>query len=202
MSRLLNAGWWWLVRRVLRLRYRVRVTGHDQLRGLSGPTLIMPNHPGYIDPPLVLSHLCLGQPVRPVVRTTMYRLPFLYPFMRLVHALEVPDLSEQSLSARERTLAMIDAVVGGLEGGEWFLIYPAGRTQRSGVEVIGGNRAVADILARCPQANKVLVRTRGLWGSMFTRHERVKRPSSASACCRVLAGCWLTCSCSPRGAMW
>lgn len=177
MSRLLNVCWWWLVGSILHLRYRVRVTGLEKLQGLSGPTLIMPNHPGYIDPALVLSHVRLRQPVRPVVRTTMYRVPFLYPLMRLIHALEVPDLSEQSLSARDRTLAMIEAVVGGLEQGECFLIYPAGRTQRDGVEVIGGNRAVADILARCPQANKVLVRTRGLWGSMFTRARTGEAPA-------------------------
>ena len=201
MSRLLNLWWWRLVRIVLRLRYRVRVTGLDQLQGLRGPTLIMPNHPGYIDPPLVLSHVRLAQPVRPVVRTTMYRLPFLYPLMRLIHALEVPDLGEQSLSARDRTLAMIDAVVAGLERGECFLIYPAGKTQRDGVEVIGGNRAVADILARYPQANRVLVRTRGLWGSMYTARGQGKLPSSGSDCSRGWAGWWPTCSSFHLAAM-
>jgi hypothetical protein len=35
---------------------------------------------------------------------------------------------------------------------------------------------VADILARCPQANKVLVRTRGVWGSMFTRARTGEAP--------------------------
>ena len=98
MGRLLNALGWWFARQVLNLRYRVRVVAPDSLQTLRGPALIMPNHPGYIDPALVLSHVRLGQPVRPVVRTTMYRRPYLYPLMRLVQALEVPDLSEQSLS--------------------------------------------------------------------------------------------------------
>ncbi len=114
----------------------------------------------------------------------MYRLPYLYPLMRLVQALEVPDLSEQSLSARDRTLAMIDAVVAGLDRGECFLIYPAGRTQRTGLEAIGGNRAVADILQRCPQTRIVLVHTRGVWGSMLTWCKRV-RPEIGK---RVLQG--------------
>ncbi len=164
---MLWAGGW--PARFSNLRYRVRVVAPESLRDVRGPALIMPNHPGYIDPALVLSHVHLSQPVRPVVRTTMYRLPYLYPLMRLVQALEVPDLSEQSLSARDRTLAMIDAVVAGLDRGECFLIYPAGRTQRTGLEAIGGNRAVADILQRCPQTRIVLVHTRGVWGSMLTR---------------------------------
>ena len=63
---------------------------------------------------------------------------------------------------------MIDTVVAGLERGECFLIYPAGRTQRTSLEAIGGNRAVAEILARCPQTRIVLVRTRGVWGSRLT----------------------------------
>ena len=29
----------------------------EQLRGIKGPVLILPNHPGYIDPPLVLAVL-------------------------------------------------------------------------------------------------------------------------------------------------
>ena len=176
MGRWLNTLGWWLASQILRLRYRVHVVAPESLQDLHGPALIMPNHPGYIDPALVLSHVRLSQPVRPVVRTTMYRLPYLYPLMRLFQALEVPDLSEQSLSARDRTLAMIDAVVAGLDRGECFLIYPAGRTQRTGLEAIGGNRAVAEILQRCPQTRIVLVRTRGVWGSMLTRAQTGQAP--------------------------
>ena len=112
----IRAAFWCFARLVLRLRYRVEVKGREKLRTVSGPTLVMPNHPGLIDPPLVLSHIRLREPARPVVTSSMYRMPVLYPFMRLVDALEVPDLSEQSRGARERTLAMIDAVVAGLRG--------------------------------------------------------------------------------------
>ena len=107
---------WTLVRLLLHLRYRVRVSGLDKLRDLEGPTLIMPNHPGYIDPPLVLSHVRLRATVRPLVFSGTYRNPVLYPIMRAIGAFEVPDLQEQSRSANERTLRMIDSVVEGIEG--------------------------------------------------------------------------------------
>ncbi|NLS91132.1 MAG: AMP-binding protein [Planctomycetaceae bacterium] len=164
MSRL----FWTFLRWILHLRYRVRVTGLDQLADLKGPTLVMPNHPGYIDPPLVLSHVRLSRPVRPVVFAGIYRIPVLYPIMRLVDALEVPDLAEHSQAAHERTLAMIDSVVEGLQRGESFLIYPSGRLRRQQGEVIGAARATHEILQRVPQANVVLVRTQGVWGSMFS----------------------------------
>jgi 1-acyl-sn-glycerol-3-phosphate acyltransferase len=70
---------WWVARCLLRLRYRVHVLGGDRLRELAGPTIVMPNHPGYIDPPLVLSHLRLRDPLRPLVYSGTYRNPVLFP---------------------------------------------------------------------------------------------------------------------------
>jgi acyl-CoA synthetase (AMP-forming)/AMP-acid ligase II/acyl carrier protein len=166
--RWLRACYWTLIRFLTGFRYRVRVEGLEKLRDLRGPTLVMPNHPGLIDPPLVLAHVRLPVELRPAVTTSMYRKPFLYPIMRLINAVEVPDLGEQSRDAREQTLTMIDALAEGLNRGDSFLIYPAGRTERRGKEEIGATRAVADLLERCPQANIVLVRTRGVWGSIFT----------------------------------
>ena len=142
-----------LIRFLTRFRYRVRVEGLEKLRDLRGPTLVMPNHPGLIDPPLVLSNVRIPGGLRPIVTTSMYRKPLLYPLMRLVDAVEVPELDEQSRDAREQTLTMLDAIAAGLNRGENFLIYPAGRTERRGIEEIGATRAVADLLERCPQAN-------------------------------------------------
>lgn len=140
----------------------------QEFRELRGPTLVMPNHPGYVDPPLILSHLRVNGGIRPVVFSGMYRKPSLYPLMRLVDALEVPDLTEHSHGAREQTLTMIDTIVARVERGESYLIYPSGQAQRRGREEVGAARAASEILVRCPQANLVLVRTRGIWGSMFS----------------------------------
>ncbi len=143
----IRACYWILICFLTRFRYRVRVEGLEKLRDLRGPTLVMPNHPGLIDPPLVLSSIRLPGGVRPIVTTSMYRKPLLYPLMRLVNAIEVPELEEHSRDARRQTLTMIDAIAEGLNRGENFLIYPAGRTERRGIEEIGATRAVADLLA-------------------------------------------------------
>ena len=145
-----RACYWMLIRFLTRFRYRVRVEGLEKLRDLRGPTLVMPNHPGLIDPPLVLSNVRIPGGMRPIVTTSMYRKPLLYPLMRLVNAVEVPDLEEHSRDAREKTLTMIDTVAAGLNRGESFLIYPAGRTERRGIEEIGATRAVADLLGALP----------------------------------------------------
>ena len=164
---LINRLFWTIAGLLLKLRYRVTVEGADGLRAIVGPTLVLPNHPGYIDPPLVLSHLRLGRSLRPLVFSGIYRLLPLRPLMAMVDAFEVPDLSAQSRDAQAKTLGMIEAVVARIGRGDSFLIYPSGRLQRGNAEVVGSARAVHELLSRCPDLNVVLVRTCGLWGSSF-----------------------------------
>jgi long-chain-fatty-acid--[acyl-carrier-protein] ligase len=167
---------WRLVRLLLHLRYRVSTDGMEQIRRLSGPTLVLPNHPAYVDPPTVLAHTPLSAPLRPLVYSGTYRLLPLLPLMKLVRAFEVPDLSAQSRDAAARTRDLIDAVAARLQAGESFLIYPSGRLQRGDREIVGSARVVHELLTRCPEVNVVLIRTRGLWGSMFSCARRGTLP--------------------------
>ncbi len=74
----------WLIysffRLLVSLRYRVRVKGMENLRGLGRKqkVLILPNHPGYADPLLVLSRL--GPPLdpRPLVFEGTYANPLMW----------------------------------------------------------------------------------------------------------------------------
>ena len=168
MKLLVNRLFWAIAGILLRLRYRVTVEEADALAALDGPTLVLPNHPAYVDPALVLSHLRLGRSLRPLVFSGIYRLLPLRPLMAMVDAFEVPDLSAQSRDAQAKTLGMIDAVVERIHRGDSFLIYPSGRLQRGNREVVGSARAIHEILSRCPEVNVVLVRTRGVWGSSFS----------------------------------
>ena len=77
---------------------------------------------------------------------------------------------------------MIDRIVAALRRGENILIYPSGRLQRRGTEVIGAARAAAELLQACPEANVVLVRTRGVWGSMFSLLQPAAISTWAAAC--------------------
>src|ERR1700734_4463776 len=86
-------------RPLTRLRYRIRIEGLDQLRKLRGPVLVLPNHPGHIDPVLVMTQLGAEIPLRPLVVSFMYRPFYLNPLMRFMNALEVPDMVAHSASA-------------------------------------------------------------------------------------------------------
>ncbi|HEX4141354.1 MAG TPA: phosphopantetheine-binding protein, partial [Candidatus Methylacidiphilales bacterium] len=159
------------------LRYRVEIDGLDKLRAVRGPALVLPNHPGHVDPVLVMTHLGGEVPLRPLVVSFMYRPPHLNPLMRFIDALEVPDMVAHSQSAREAVEPLIRTVVDGLDRGGKFLIYPAGKIERNGLEQIGSTRAASDILAQRPDTTVVLVRTAGVWGSMTTYAPTAYEPS-------------------------
>jgi acyl-CoA synthetase (AMP-forming)/AMP-acid ligase II/1-acyl-sn-glycerol-3-phosphate acyltransferase/acyl carrier protein len=161
------------------LRYRIEVEGRDELRKIKGPALVLPNHPGHIDPVLVMTQIGGEIPLRPLVVSFMYRPPHLNPLMRFVGALEVPDMVAHSAEAREQIEPLINTVVEGLDQGGKFLIYPSGRVERNGLEQIGSTRAVPDILTRRPDTTVVLVRTVGVWGSMTTYAPTGKEPDLA-----------------------
>lgn len=169
MRRFLLRCLWFTFRCILGLRYRVLILGEEKLRRLEGPTLVMPNHAAYIDPAIVQSfiHRSYRGCLRPIVLTGPYRNPVLHPLMLLVRALEVPDLGQHSRRATEQARAMIDAVAERIEAGDSFLLYPSGRLQVRGQEVVGAARTASELLQRCKSVNIVLIRTRGLWGSKF-----------------------------------
>src|SRR5262249_14566721 len=150
---------------VLALRYRIRCEGLERLRDLNRPVLVLANHPGYIDPIVLITWLWPILRPRPLLLEGMFQAAGLGPVMDLLRAVRIPDLRQASTQARERTEQAIGEVIAGLKRGENFVIWPSGRAQRDGTERLGATRSTADILQAVPEAQIVLVRTRGIWGS-------------------------------------
>ncbi len=159
----------------LGLRYRIRAKGFDKLTPAAlnrkGGILFMPNHPTFFIDPLITSLTLWPKfKVRPLVVEFMYYLPVVHSMMRLINALPVPDfVSSTNSLKRKKGDKVINEVIEGLKGKENFLIYPSGKAKHSAREVIGGTSAVHHIIQEVPEANVVLVRVKGLWGSSFSR---------------------------------
>jgi long-chain-fatty-acid--[acyl-carrier-protein] ligase len=191
MLDLLRSMFWALVRMMLSLRYRVRLHGREQLRRLRGPVLILPNHPAYIDPPLVLGSFWPRLRPRPVIyegffhKPGYFRTPFSAPLVKFLDALLVPDRDQPSARSRAQARETVGQVIAGLRRGEQFIMWPAGHIQRDGMERLGAASALTDILEAVPEATVVLVRTRGLWGSRFSYAPTGTRPAIMG---RVWAG--------------
>jgi len=167
---------WALLRLILGARYRLHVRGLEQVKTMKGPVVVLPNHPGYIDPFLLFGVLWPSLRMRPLVYRGTFQGFTGRLLVRLVNALEVPDLDVASVRARNEAEQAVAAIVAGLGRGERFILWPAGRVWRDGVERIGPARAAADILRSLPESSVVLVRTRGVWGSSWTWAQLNKRP--------------------------
>ena len=157
-----------LVRCLLALRYRIKITGYNQLPNHKG-VLFLPNHPAEIDPVIVASLVYWRFPVRPLITEPMYNLPILNSVMKWINAIPVPDM-EQGFSPYKirRMEKVLETTINGLKEGNNILLYPSGGLQRSGLEKIKGASAVSNILEKYPDVKIVMIRTRGLWGSSFS----------------------------------
>src|SRR5262249_15773057 len=147
------------------------------LRELKRPILVLPNHPGFIDPVLVLASLWPQLRIRPLLYEEGLPGPLMSLIVKLLKAIRVPGLEQASVASRERIQEALDEVVASLRRGDNLVVWPAGRVERDGTEQLGAARATADFLKAVPQAQIVLVRTRGVWGSRFSYAFTGKAPN-------------------------
>jgi long-chain-fatty-acid--[acyl-carrier-protein] ligase len=171
----------YVVRALLSLRYKVKVVGLEKLTpqafNRKGGILFLPNHSAHIEPLLLFLILWPRYKMRPLVVEYIYRVPVLTPLMKIVNALQVPDFeaSVNQIKIRRGEKAM-DNIVQDLKQGLNFLVYPSGGLKRSAKEILGGASGVHAMLQKCPEANPVLIRTTGLWGSTFSPAIEGKTP--------------------------
>ena len=170
------------IRSSLWFRYKVTVKGLETLTPhnlkKTGGVLLLPNHPAvFVDPALITLAVWNKFPIRPMIVEYMFYNPAVNKIMRYIDALPMPDFASSSNSLKKkRSERVIQTVIDSLKKGDNFLIYPSGRTKQTGYESIGGASAVQYILSHAKEANVVLVRIKGMWGSSFSRAYTGKAP--------------------------
>lgn len=158
-----------ILQRLLSLRYKVSVTGLEQISKTSS-VLILPNHPAEVDPVIVATVLWDTLHPRPVVLESMYRLPFLHPVLKRIRAIPMADMEFDSGPYKRRRIeGSIAQIIQSLEYGDNILMYPSGRLSVSGPERIGGASGVHSILRGYPNTQIAIVKIRGLCGSIFSK---------------------------------
>lgn len=163
-----------IIKGLLSIRYRIRVVGLEHLtpKNLSKESgiLFLPNHPAELDPIIVTTLLWPRFRPRPLVVEQFFYLKWGRYFMKLIGALPLPDFNGTVNKWKQRQIEKVfHTVQEDLKKKDNFLIYPSGKLKVSAAEILGGASFVANLLKECPQANVVLIRTTGLWGSRFSR---------------------------------
>lgn len=167
---------------VLWFRYRIHVKGlknlNEKTLNRTGGILFLPNHPAnFVDPVSISRALFPKFRIRPMIVEYMYYYPLVNSLMRFMKALPIPDFDVTSNTLKRKNSEKVIAdVIKNLKKKDNFLIYPAGRTKLTSYEMIGGASGVHKILSATPEANVVLVRIKGLWGSKFSRAQTGTKP--------------------------
>ncbi|MBR1921035.1 MAG: hypothetical protein IJ829_03395 [Kiritimatiellae bacterium] len=171
---LLCVGRWVFAR-----RYKVDVDGLPSA-AQDGPLLVLPNHPAMVDPMLV-GVTFWNTPLKPLSDELFFHAGLVAPrVLKTLDAVAVPDLRRHR-TAKGATVArgLEDVVRGALEDGGNVIFYPSGHIQTEPErEDIGTRQLAYNLCGGLPDGVRVIgVRTRGLWGSIWSRKGRRTSPA-------------------------
>ena len=177
---LLFVGRW-----IFHRRYNVAVKGLISAVRLSpspdsSPLLVLPNHPAMVDPMLVGVEFW-QYPLKPLADESFFKTGFVAPkVLKTLGAVAVPDL-RKNRSTKGATIArgLGDIVKSTLKKGGNVIFYPSGHIQTEPEHEDIGTRQLAYNICRelPPNVQVIGVRTRGLWGSIWSRKGRVASPA-------------------------
>jgi long-chain-fatty-acid--[acyl-carrier-protein] ligase len=166
---------------LLSLRYRIKISGIEAIAAKDKKgILFLPNHPALIDPIILFAYMHpLFVPSAIADKDQVDR----FLIRRLVRRFgirTIPDITKYGSSARDEIEKTLDAAIEGLKSGENLLLWPAGHIYRSCLENLSSNSSIERVIRQCPNVRIVLIRTRGLWGSRFSRSSG-RQPKVAEA---------------------
>jgi acyl-[acyl-carrier-protein]-phospholipid O-acyltransferase/long-chain-fatty-acid--[acyl-carrier-protein] ligase len=156
----------WLISVLLKLAYRVRVEGAEQLPAHGG-CLVVCNHLSYADG--VILATSLPRPGRFLVYRQFVEMPVVGFFLRAAGV--IPVAAEGS---RRALLASIDAAVEAAKAGEVVVIFPEGKLTRSGQTDVF--RSGLERIAARAGVPIVPAYLQGLWGTIASRSVRRALP--------------------------
>lgn len=159
------------------LRYRVKVIGAERFKDYKMPhgALLFANHPSFLDGLFITNYAVkCGLRLYPWVLDTELKSPFIKAILSInkmtAGFVETPDfgqeITEEKLKKLDHCFATTKKL---LRGGHPVLLFPSGRVQDRAVETIGGSSAAYKLFLDNPEAKIILVRSRGFWGSRFSR---------------------------------
>ncbi|MDT8321787.1 MAG: MFS transporter [Xanthomonadales bacterium] len=151
--------------------YRVRVTGMENIPE-QGPVIVASNHVSFVDP-LILGGM-IRRPVNFVMYYKIYRVPLLNFIFRTSKAIPIaaraerPDILEKAYRRMHKVLT-----AGGVLG-----IFPEGQITHDGeIQIFrpGIEKILSEQLAAGQAVPVVPVALCNLWGSLFSRRNRLHR---------------------------
>ena len=177
-----------LGRWVLHCRYDVSLTSASCIDSAL-TYLIVPNHPAIVDPMIVVTELHrLHVDVRPLVDESFFSCMVARHILDLLDAVRVPDFRRLSFcptpkvrpSRRDsvcKAKSLVNVVLDTLTHERNVLLYPSGHITADGRESMSNRQLAYNVISQLPENIHVLgIRTRGLYGSIWSRAGRRSAP--------------------------
>ena len=171
----------WFLSRII---YRVKVLGKENIPGKGG-ALLVSNHMSFVD--VVLISAAANRPVRFLIFSDVYNLPFIKPFALLMRAIPIPT----EMRPRDIVRAFREAS-DAIRAGELVCVFAEGHITRTG-SMLPFRKGMERII-RGLDAPIVPVNLHGVWGSIFSyERERFlwKAPRRMPYRVTVSFGAWL-----------
>jgi len=149
----------WLLMRLVRIGYRINVTGGDDFPRTGG-CLVVCNHVSYADG-LILSAV-LPRSARFLVYHTFVNAPVVGHVLRAGGAIAVNDGNQ-----RQALVAAIESAVAAAKAGDVVAIFPEGKLSRSGQ--MDSFRSGMEKIAQRANVPIVPMHLSGIWGAFFSR---------------------------------
>ena len=142
---------------------------------------ILPNHIAYLDPVLLWAMFYPERKLRPVATSRFAENFFLRWLFRWIGTISIVEMAREKkgLAPREEKLnSAMEALQEALAQGDSVLLYPSGQLAGQGFESLWGKRAAYQTVQGLGKKTRVLlVRTRGLWGSIWSNAWTGETPS-------------------------
>lgn len=170
----------WLLRNLLRLRYKVQFKNTELLK-MDKPRLYLPNHQALIDPIVLVSFVFPYDQLVPVLTSKYYDSFVANWFFKRWGAVRVSDLEKGS-----RNINVLDDILSGARqantNNKSVVVYPSGQITRQARERIFNKKAAHALIGHLPSTTAIIgVKITGLWGSMWSAAKNGKSPNFSLA---------------------
>ena len=166
-----------LAKFIFSFRYKVKVHGLQDIKEAKG-CLILPNHISFFDSVIVYYSLRLN--LRPLVTQTHFdKFPLNYLFKGM-RGFSAPNfIIGTNLEKKHLWNRCLNEIAESLRNGDNVMFYPSGRLKVQAEEKVEGSSGLYQLLQQEKTLEVILVRTIGLWGSIFSTALHGKSPSLA-----------------------
>lgn len=147
--------------------YRIRLVDVERIPS-HGAAVLVCNHVSFVDAVVIMAES--PRPIRFVMDHRIFKTPVLGRLFRRAKAIPIAPAHEDP-AMLERAYAECQKA---LEEGDLVCIFPEGKLTRTG-DINPFRHGISEILKRHP-VPVVPMALRGLWGSVFSRHEDAQWP--------------------------